>query len=300
MKKNKVLILGASGMLGKSVIDVFSLNTNHTIYVLSRNYQLFSSNKIIQQNVDLTNIHIFSEILKNISPDLIINCAANIDIEICEQDKKKCDLINADIVKTIYSSVPNVKLVYISTDSVFDGLKGEYEEKDTPNPINNYARSKLLGEKYTLELMRKRIVIRTNIYGINSGMKKSLFEWALHNLNSNINIFGFENVYFNPLYTKQLATIILDLINIEFDGLIHVGSDKFISKYDFIRSIVDVFNFNSNLLKKSKYFKADNSPARPLNTTLSTKKLFKILGYVPSFEQGIYDIKKDYILNSNL
>jgi dTDP-4-dehydrorhamnose reductase len=296
MLNKKILILGATGMLGKVVLEEFSLNSLYTIYALSRSQVNQCSNKIIQKKIDITNYDLFSNFLIEVNPEIIINCAANVDVEMCEKNKENSDLINADIIKTIYKSTPSAKLIYISTDSVFNGVNGSYREDDLTNPINNYAKSKLSGEINTLNLMKNSVVIRTNIYGLNDGNRKSLFEWAVDKFSRNINIFGYDNVCFNPVYTKQLANIISKLIEIDFNGVIHVGSDESISKYEFLNKIVNIFSFHEGLLKRSSYIVNENTAPRPLNTTLSTKRLFEILGYIPSLDQGLNNIKKDYEL----
>jgi len=296
---SKILILGASGMLGKVILEEFSLNCLYTIYALSRSQINECSNKIIQKKIDITNYDLFSNFLIEVNPEIIINCAANVDVEMCEKNKESSDLINADIIKTIYKSTPSTKLIYISTDSVFNGVNGSYREDDLTSPINNYAKSKLSGEINTLNLMKNSVVIRTNIYGLNDGNRRSLFEWAVDKLSRNTNILGYDNVCFNPVYTKQLANIISKLIEIDFNGVIHVGSDESISKYEFLKKIVNLFGFNDALLKRSSYIVNENTAPRPLNTTLSTKKLFEILGYIPSLDQGLNNIKKDYKFKKN-
>lgn len=294
MEEGKLLILGASGMLGKEVVEYFSVNTEYQMHAISRTPDESVIKNVFWHYLDITDTYSFDLVLKEISPSIIINCAANVNIEFCEKYKDLSDLINSEVIKTISLAVPNSKLVYISTDSVFDGHKGSYTEEDEKSPLNNYAKSKLKGEEYTLNLMKDSIVIRTNIYGLNNGKGRSLVNWILDNLSSNNHIYGYVNVYFNPVYTKQLAKVILELIQNKFVGELHVGSDLLISKYDFIKNIISVFGFNEKKLKISKYNNEESSVKRPLNTTLSTTKLFNNLGYVPSFEKGILEIQNDF------
>ena len=109
------------------------------------------------------------------------------------------------------------KFIYISTDSLFDGQKGDYTESDLVNPLNYYAITKSKGEEVVLKSDKQYAVVRTNIIGFHKPLRNSLFEWAYKSLNEKAQIKGFTNVYFNPLCCLVLAQGISELLHREFE-----------------------------------------------------------------------------------
>ena len=277
-------------MLGKAVVNHFSKNNMYDVYGLSKD----NSDVIKTFSGDLTDKAFLNSTLSEIKPEMIIHCAANVNLEDCEknQDLTFSLHVKATIQLASFNSA-KTKFVYISTDSVFNGQKGGYIETDMPNPINYYATTKLEGEKAALTNNPNTIVTRTNMFGINSYKKKSLAEWAIQNLSQSKKISGFSDVFFNPLYTMQLASVIEKLLNSGFNGIINAGSKDYISKYSFLAMLSDVFGFDNNLIEKAAI---DDVVIfnRPKNTTLKTDLLNKIISFVPDIYDGIKMMKNDF------
>jgi len=164
MKKLNVLITGSNGMLGKDIVYILSSTGKFNIHGINRTMNVKS--KIKEYICDLTNFNMLKSILKEINPDIIIHCAANVNVDSCESDKNYAYKINTESVKILASYNPSKsKFIYISTDSVFNGMNEDYKEEDMPDPLNYYAFTKLKGEKLALLENPRAIVIRTNIYG---------------------------------------------------------------------------------------------------------------------------------------
>ena len=222
MKQKRVLIAGSRGMLGKDITHSLLFENKYEIFGINRSKS--DKTKIIEYSCDLTDFSKVKKILDEVKPDILINCAANVNVDSCEKDKDYAYMINAEAARGLAKYIPcSAKYIYISTDSVFDGMKGDYTEDDEPAPVNYYAFTKLEGEKLVIKEKPDSIIIRTNIYGFHIPFGKSLVEWCIENLNQNNNILGFDDVYFNPVYTKQLARAICKLINVNYEGLIYVG-----------------------------------------------------------------------------
>lgn len=291
----RVLVIGASGMLGKVVFDYFSEFPQYTVYGLYRN-QLGIHNDLKQRifNIDICDEEKLSERLQIIKPEIIINCAAIVNVDMCETDLQYALALNSEVVTVIARTCPNAKFIYISTDSVFDGKKGGYSEEDIVNPLNNYSMSKYYGELNAIKGFKKHLIIRTNIYGFHAKKSSSLAEWALEELKSDKKISGFDDVYFNPVYTKQLAVIIKELIEADFWGTINVASRDYISKYSFLTSLAKVFQLDDSLIKKQSIDSVKFKAIRAKNTTLSTDKLKTLLNYVPDFNKGLNELYSDF------
>jgi dTDP-4-dehydrorhamnose reductase len=290
--KHNILITGTSGMLGKDIYNFFSRYSGYEVYGIDLviNKEISLKHQIIG---DLTDIYFTHGVLNTIQPKIIVHCAAIVNLETCQNNKELAYAVHVNITKNLAQFRPmDSKLIYISTDSVFDGVKGNYTEVDKPNPLNYYAESKLEGEKMA-ELNPNHIVIRTNIFGFNIPLRGSLSEWAIKNLQSNNPIKGFTDVIFNAIYTKHLAKIIFELNKIDFKGLINVTSVKAVSKYEFLLFLIKCMGFQTNLISKSLSDDINFAITRPLVTNLKTDQLEKLMK-VPSTEEGIIDMVNDY------
>lgn len=294
MARKNILIAGSNGMLGKDMVRVFTYKNLYNVYGISRAKSRQSD--ITEYTCDLTDFKSTKEILEEINPDIIINCAANINLDSCEKDKESSYITNAEVSGNLASYKPlETKYIYISTDSVFDGISGNYKEDDETNPLNYYAYTKLEGERSSLKQNPNSIIIRTNIYGFNIPAKNSLVEWALNNFKTNNGISGFKDVYFNPLYTKQLAEVSYRLIKSNFKGLINVGCKQKLSKYEFLVKLSNQFGINSNLIRNSSVDTMNFKTERPKNTTLNTEKIQNLISINLDIDDGIQELYEDYM-----
>lgn len=293
-KFKKLLITGHSGMLGSELVSYFNSFEDYEVFGLGRS----ETNLFSKERQYLYNLESFkSEELEGEKFDIIIHTAALTDINLCESNKKLADKLNIDASEEIAKLAKscNAKLFYISTDSVFNGIAGNYNETEMPSPLNYYAFTKYTGELKVLEFYEKNsLIIRTNIYGLNQPFRNTIAEWALKEWAKNKQINGFEDVYFNALYTGQLAKILKNLIELNVDEkILNIGSSEFISKYDFLNKLRLKFGFENALLKKSNSSEFISNIMRPLNTSLNLSKLEKILD-VPTFEDGINKLANKY------
>ena len=286
----KVLVTGSSGMLGKDIIDAFSKRDNivlHGIDLVDKS----DGKDNIHHKIDLTDQKELEACLEMIDPDLIIHTAAIVNLNTCEENMDLATKLHIDSSRTL--ALHKVKIVYISTDSIFNGETGFYTEKSVPDPLNNYARTKLLGEYAIRANNPEHIIIRTNIYGFNIPLKGSLCEWAIKSFENNENINGFHDVVFNAIYTKQLADIVIKLVTTDFTGTINIASEDCISKYDFVKYLASKFNMPDERVGSVSVDDFSFTIARPLNTTLNTDKAKKLFS-IPSIYNGLDQLYMDY------
>ena len=289
---NKTVIIGC-GFLGSKI---FTILKNNEKKVIGTNFQKKSDEF---KNLDITNFDLVNSFLNKEKPDLVINCAANTNIDYLEKNEKYANLINGVGVENIAKTCKKIssKLIHISTDSVFDGTKGSYKEEDSTNPINVYGKSKLLGEKLLQENLDNFIIIRTNLFGYNH-QERFLLNWILKNLKEQKEFTGFEDIIFNPLEISFLSDLIVKLGNIEYSGIVHLGSDEIISKYDFGCEVADILGFDKKVIKKGSIEHSNLIAKRPKNTSLSNLKAKKILKInFPSLKEQILKINEDIQAN---
>lgn len=276
----KILIIGL-GFLGNTI---FQKSTKS-------NMKSFGTHK---SDLDISNMELIEKKINEVKPDYIINCAALTNLDQIESDPTNAYVVNAHGAKNlaIVSLKKKIKLIHISTDSVFDGKRGSYKEEDMPNPVNEYAKSKKMGEELVKEISDKHVIVRTNFYGNNSD-GKFLFNWVVKNLQQKNPITGFHDVIFSPLEIENLSEMIIELCRNDFFGTIHLSSDNPMSKYEFATTIARKLNYNTSLVRKGSIKEAKFIAQRPLNTSLSNLLAKKILKTQPLSLEGWLDTEFD-------
>ena len=193
------------------------------------------------------------------------------------------------------------RLIYISTDSIFDGKKqSPYIESDSVSPLNVYAKTKLMGEQPVLS-MENGLVLRTNIIGWTHKGGTSFAEWILENLVDNAPLNLFYDVYFSPLHIDSLSSIIERIINNPISGLYHCASRDSVSKYAFGKKMAEIFQLSDLNITRSSVDIMKYKARRPKNMALDVKKISLALECdLPSAVDAIELMKYQYDKNNNL
>ncbi len=243
---------------------------------------------------DLTDKEAVQELISRFKPAWIVHCAAATDVDRCEEHPLEAKLVNVEMPRrlAVEASRIGAAMVYISTDSIFDGATGNYAEEGTPTPLNVYAQSKLDGEKAVLAELRDALIIRTNIYGWNALNKLSLAEWILSRLASDQPVPGFVDVLFTPILVNHLSDIILDMMGLSFSGVYHVAGSQSCTKHQFATEVADVFGYDENLIQPVSITSIGLRARRPVNPTLKTDKVCKALDIrLPDVRSGLVRFK---------
>ncbi len=295
----KVLVTGAAGMLGSAIAKYMVAKNDFKITGTGRK-DINPSFDYIKAN--LLNDNEIDSLLELVKPEIIVHCAANVNINYCELHKAATYKLHVEVSKKIASYNPEkCKVIYISTDSVFNGAKGNYSLTDAPEPLNYYAATKLASEQAIINENKNSVVIRTNIYGFNQfAPGNSLFEWLYKNLNANQPVTGYSDIYFNPLYIGQLAVVVTKFSQADVTGIFNAGCKEFLSKYDFALLIAQAFSFDTSLVENGVSHDDATVVKRPKNTTLNVDSLSKILKEEYSIEDGINQLKQDFIHQKKL
>jgi len=290
----KVGITGASGMLGSALIT--HLSKSYRVFATSRGRGVEGKN-IKWDCFNLTDIILLTEWLETIRPDVVIHCAAITNVDLCEDNVKLATKLHIETTELIANFLDSYggRLIYISTDSVFDGEKqGAYSESDLVNPLNVYAKTKMMGEK-SVQSMNNGLVLRTNIIGWTQENKTSFAEWVLNRLYDNVPLNLFYDVYFSPLTVYDLSFIIEKIIEKPILGLYHCGSSDIISKYDFGKKMAEIFQLSDTNINRVSVDSIDFKASRPKNMALNSDKLSDKLQYdIPSAIDSIVHMKIQY------
>jgi dTDP-4-dehydrorhamnose reductase len=286
----RVLITGHTGMLGQSIVQKFHALKNVELFGVSKTRQLKSG--IREFNIDLTNETEVASLLGEIRPKVIIHTAAFTNLQHCETFRADALQFHVHLTRQLASI--KCPMIYISTDSVFQGEEGNYSEDSPTYPLNYYAHSKLEGEWAARCSNPYALVLRLNIYGFKKPPGSSLAEWGLKSFQEGRQISGFNDVFFNPLYVGQAAELIRIVHNEFKPGILHIGTVENISKFAFLKKLANTFGFSDAFLGEVSS-SADVGLRRPKNTTLNIQKLKTDYNQAPSLAEGLAMFKSDYL-----
>ena len=296
----RLLITGASGLLGLNV----AMQTAATYEVVGVvNMHPYQSHlfKVLQR--DLLRSQAIERLLDEVQPDAILNCAALADVDSCERQPELALRMNVELpARLAAAAVKNgIRFVHISSDTIFDGKKGNYGEEDEPHPLSIYAKSKLQGERAVLEAMPKAIVARTNLIGWSRTEKRSLAEFFFYNLQAGLRVNGFKDVFFCPLLATDLAFILVKLLESSLSGLFHVFSCDAMSKIDFGVLIARRFGFDEKLIIPLSVQESGLTALRSQNLTMNTDKLQRIFDMpLPTVVDAIEGFYVQYVQGYSL
>lgn len=256
----KYLITGGTGQLGHDIVKE----------LISRGDLNYLAPTTKEMNI--TNKDEVEKVILGYKPDIIFHCAAYTAVDKAEEDRENCYNVNVNGTKNIVEVAKriNAKVVYISTDYVFDGTKKtEYETEDITNPINYYGYTKLLGEKEVQQLNDYLIVRISWVFGENG---KNFVKTMLNLAETKTELSIVSDQIGSPTYTKDLSKLLLDMIENNKKGLFFATNEDFCSWYEFAEYIFKINNINIKLNKVlTKDYKT--LAKRPLNSKLSKNKL---------------------------
>jgi dTDP-4-dehydrorhamnose reductase len=283
-----ILVTGASGLLGATIVSLAREQGREVVGLCHRHPLHIDGVKLMAAN--LTDPAEALRIFDEVGPSSVIHCAAATSVDWCEEhpDEAYRDNVMMPAVIAGIAARSGARLLYISTDAVFDGERGNYIETDTPSPLNVYAQTKLQGEREVLRENPAAAIARVNFYGWNAQSKESLAEWILKQLATGSLVPGFTDVVFCPLLANDLAEILLTLLERNLPGLYHVVGSEAVSKYEFARRVASTFGFDAGQIVPTRVADVGLKARRPLNMSLNTGKLCAALGRaMPDVDSGL-------------
>jgi dTDP-4-dehydrorhamnose reductase len=286
---NKVFITGISGLLGANIARELA---GATILGSYNSHAVdFKQSNVSTVQLDLNDAAKTEQTILAFAPDTIIHCAALTNVDYCEQHPDAAHAAHVTVTENLVriATKAGAKLVFISTDSVFDGKKGFYTEQDTPKPLNVYAQTKLQGEQAALK-HPNTIVLRTNMYGWNVQDKKSLAEWVLDNLKNDKKMDGFTDILFSPVLVNRIARIIKHLCAQDYRGTLHIASTDSMTKYYFATAVAETFGYPTQLIS-ARESAGKFAVARPERTTLATGKARQLGVPLASIRDDLREMK---------
>jgi dTDP-4-dehydrorhamnose reductase len=296
MEKQRVLITGGTGLLGKSLVQKFKYKYEITA-TYAGDYDVRNSDHTVFVKVDVRDYRGNQAVFEHYRPHVIVHTASVGSPDFAEKNKELTWQINVEGTKTILSLCEryNSKFVYISSNGIYDGEHAPYGENDIPNPINYYGMVKLEGEKVThMSRTTSSIVRPILLYGWNNPFERpNIVTMALDKLSKGETMMAYDDVIVNPLYVEDCSEGILRIIeNDRYETFNFAGKDR-TSIYGLLKKAAEVFNQDaaSVLPVKQGYF--NELVPRPKDTSYVTDKMEHELALKPSgIEEGLLLMKR--------
>ena len=275
----KLLIIGGSGLVGSTLIEYaktdydihFTINTNESSF----DDIPFTKIDLMKNKSEILNL------INDFKPDVVVHTAAHSSVDLCETDHKLANFLHIDVTQDITKLCHqiNAKLIYFSTDAVFNGkMNKKYVENDVPHPINYYGKTKLDAEKIILDQSTKNVILRPSvIYGWH---KKSRFtNWIIESLKNQITVDPHVDQYNTPTLVDDLVKSILLIIEQDISGLFHSTGKTCVNRYELANIIADIFGFDNKLITPVTSNEKKQDAPRPKKTCLDSSKLEKLIDY---------------------
>ncbi|MFN8009528.1 MAG: SDR family oxidoreductase [Terriglobia bacterium] len=275
---DKILITGVSGLLGwnlamrlRSSFQVVGTYLDHQVHIPSVETVAF----------DFANLPQIQRLCDAVKPKVIIHTAAISDPDYCELHHNEALAANTFATRELAKAASHLgaRLIYTSTDLVFDGKRGHYSEADTPAPASYYGKTKYLGELEISNICGNYVVLRLSIfYGRSHGFKQSFFEKLEQQALRGDHAHLFVDQFRSPLYLADAVEAISRLANSkEQKGLFHLGGPERMSRFEFGERFCRICDFPQTLLVPEEIAKANLPAPRPMDCSLSSAKIQKVL-----------------------
>jgi dTDP-4-dehydrorhamnose reductase len=264
----KVLITGCNGLLGQKLVLEFI--QDFEVHGLDIHAHCFLEKFNIRYGtVDITNRPEITRFITKLAPDVIVNAAAYTDVDGAETEKELCWKINVTGVENLVVAArkTGAHLIHLSTDYIFDGENGPYQEDDPPQPTGYYGKSKLAGENVIKNSPVKWSIIRTMVlYGAGENLRPNFVTWLIRELRAGKSVRIVDDQLGNPTLADDLADGIHEVARQEKTGIYHMSGSEILSRYDFSLMIAEEFGLDPKLIIRIKTSDLSQKAPRPLKS----------------------------------
>jgi dTDP-4-dehydrorhamnose reductase len=282
----KLLITGSNGLLGQKIVNqcldsnipfiASSLGKNRNSNCPEENYS----------TLDIRDIESIRDIFIEHNPSHVIHTAAMTNVDQCELNPNECQEINVQATQKLWTACKEngIHFQLLSTDFIFDGIKGNYSETDLPNPLSVYAKSKVDAEKLLIEDSNNNwSIVRTIIvYGQGENLSRNnIICWAKEALAKNQNMSIIDDQFRAPTWADDLAWACIQICELEKKGIYHICGPETMSVYEIVCRVAKYFSYNTDLITKTDSTTLNQPAKRPPKTGFNLSKSTIELGYHP-------------------
>lgn len=289
----KILLTGANGLLGQKVVYRLLGEKGVQLTATARGTcRLAVHEGYTYIPLDVEDADAVMRVVKKVRPESIIHTAAMTNVDACESDKEACDRANITAVHNVVQAAEAVgaHVVHISTDFIFDGEAGPYDESATPAPLSHYGRSKLLGEHQVTAGRAPWAILRTIlVFGVvDNASRSNIVLWAKQALEKGAPINVVDDQWRSPTLAEDLAEACVQAALRKATGIFHVSGRDMMCVIDIVREVADFYGLDKGLIRPVSSITLNQPAKRPPRTGFIISKARRELGYDPhTFREGI-------------
>jgi dTDP-4-dehydrorhamnose reductase len=278
LNSGPVLVIGASGLLGSRIFDIFSDQTE----TYGTYFQSAPLNNEHLIKLDATELEDLRLLIENLKPSRIINCAGFTDVEGCEERPEASWKLNAEIpiMLSRLAKEFSAQFIQISTDHFYTKESIPRNETILVTTLNYYGFSKIAAENAILHTNTQALILRTNFFGFSKKIDKSILNFAISAFETNAFINGFDDVFFTPVGMTEIAKFLLSESSTSVTGLLNFASNASISKYDFLKLVGEAMGNSGERVNKASILDSGLTVRRPKYMSLDPGRLNIELGYI--------------------
>ena len=278
----RILVCGANGLLGQRLSLMLSTQNDYEVLNTSVERSFVYDNKLFDYNqLDITNRSDVKSLISSFQPNVILNAAAATNVDWCESNREEAWKANVTAVENLAEASRKVDahLIHVSTDYVFDGKNGPYDEMAKPSPLGYYGKTKLASENTVRSAEIHHTIVRTNVlYGSGIGVKANFALWIINSLKAGKHISVVDDQFGNPTFVGDLAMAMMKAFELNREGIFHIGGGNQLSRYDFALQAAEVFNLDASFVKRIKTSDLAQPSPRPMISGFITLKAETQLG----------------------
>ena len=284
---NNILVTGANGLLGSALVSYLRAQ-GHCVTGCSRRQG--------ERPADLTDFPQAKSVLNSIRPEIIVNLAANTNVDECERRPQLAYLANVRIVEHlaqwITTESPSTHLIQLSTDQVYDGA-GPHREDDI-TLVNHYGFSKYAGELAARTV--PATILRTNFLGRSRCPERaSLSDWLVQSLTQGRAITVFDDVYFSPLSINRLVALIAVIMAKRVPGIFNLGSSGGMSKADCAFALAEILGLPTATMQRGPSTAASRHARRATDMRMDSSRFQSQFGLtLPGLKEELLTLRTDY------
>jgi dTDP-4-dehydrorhamnose reductase len=275
----KLLITGFNGFVAGSVIA--HAKGKWEIHGIDIAESPGNEPGIFYHTLDLLDNQKITALFNEICPDAVIHTAAMANIDVCQNNQEKAEQVNVGITRTIAGLCAELgaKMILCSTDTVFDGKKGDYSERDAPHAVNFYAETKIKAEQIVLSASSKNVVARLSlVMGLPvMGQGNSFLADTIEKLKKGVQVPFPANEIRTPLDIITLGSALVELAGNLYGGIIHLSGSTKINRYQMAREIAKTLGYSPELILSTDSNAMEGRAARPNDASMDNSLARQIL-----------------------
>ena len=299
--KPKILITGANGLLGQKLVEQLVTGGKFEVIATGKGPCRLTSGGFSYQELDITDSIQVDEVISRIAPETIIHSAAMTNVDQCELNQEECVKVNVKATQYLVHAAEKIKshIIFVSTDFIFSGENGPYDEEAEAAPVNFYGETKLIGETLVKNSKTSWAIARTVlVYGIANDLSRTnIILWVKSSLEAGKEIQVVDDQIRTPTLAEDLAAGCILIAEQKAEGVFNISGSDVLTPYDMAIMTADFFELNKDLIKKSDSSRFTQPAKRPMKTGFIIEKARKQLGFEPkTFQTGIGILAKQIIL----